>query len=114
MRFLAESGQTSEVTATMIVAALRLAAPSGTALVDRLRSRGLVRVARSPDDRRKKIVRLVDDTVNPDDVDPLTTALRAIASGLTLGDAHIVAGFLQQVLVAIAHADETASAPALT
>lgn len=110
MRFLLESGRTAEVTATMMVAALQLAAPSGTALVDRLLARGLVVVASSPDDRRKKIVRLVDDTVNADDLDPLTTSLRAVAARLTVDDAHVVADFLQEVLVTITRADEEASA----
>ncbi|HKP08453.1 MAG TPA: helix-turn-helix domain-containing protein [Microbacterium sp.] len=109
MRFLLESGRTAEVTTTMIVAALQLKAPSGTALVDRLLARGLVMVARSAVDRRKKIVRLVDDTVNADDLDPLTTTLRAVADRLTVSDAHVVAGFLQEVLVTITRADQMAS-----
>lgn len=104
MRFLVETGRTTEVTTTMIVAALNLAAASGTALVDRLLARGLVVVALSSQDRRKKIIRLVDDSVNPDDLDPLTTTLRAIAARLTLGDAHVVAGFLEEVLATLTHA----------
>ncbi len=104
MRFLVERGRTTEVTTSMIVAALHLAAASGTALVDRLLARGLVVVHVSPDDRRKKVIRLVDDTMNPDDVDPLTTSLRAIAARLTLSDAHVVGGFLEEVLDTLNHA----------
>jgi hypothetical protein len=114
MRFLLESGRTAEVTTTMIVAALQLTAPSGTALVDRLLARGLVVVASSLVDRRKKIVRLVDDTVNADDLDPLTATLRAVADRLTFNDARVVAGFLQEVLVTITRAGQMASAPVVT
>ena len=109
MRFLLESGRTAEVATTMIVAALQLTAPSGSALVHRLLARGLVVVAGSPVDRRKKIVRLVDDTVNADDLDPLTATLRAVAARLTVSDARVVAGFLQEVLVTITHAGQMAS-----
>lgn len=114
MRFLLESGRTAEVTTTMIVAALQLTAASGTALVDRLLARGLVVVVGSPVDRRKTIVRLVDDTVNADDLDPLTATLRAVADRLTFDDARVVAGFLHEVLVTITRAGQMASAPVVT
>lgn len=113
MRFPLERGPTAEVTATMIAADLHLAAPSGTALVDRLLARGLVVVAENGDDRRKKIIRVVGDTVNADDLDPLTTTLRAVDARLTLSDAHVVAGFLEEVLVTITRADQMASARVL-
>ncbi|WP_109212360.1 MULTISPECIES: MarR family transcriptional regulator [Microbacterium] len=106
MRFLVETGRTTEVTTTMIVAALQMAAASGTALVDRLLAHGLVVVNVSSQDRRKKIIRLVDDTVNPDDLDPITTTLRAIAARLTVSDAHVVAGFLEEVLATLTHSGQ--------
>lgn len=106
MRFLVETGRTTEVTTTMIVAALQMAAASGTALVDRLLAHGLVVVNVSALDRRKKIIRLVDDTMDPDDLDPITTTLRAIAARLTLSDAHVVAGFLEEVLATLTPTDQ--------
>lgn len=44
---------------------------------------------------------LLDETVNPDDLDPLTTGLRAIAARLTMSDAQVVAGFLEEVLTTL-------------
>jgi hypothetical protein len=101
MRFLAEAGRSTEVTNTMLVAALHLAAASGTALIERLLARGLVVVDVSSQDRRKKVIRLVDDSMNPDEFDPLTATLRAIAARLTLSDARVVAGFLEEVLATL-------------
>ncbi|WP_203580879.1 MarR family winged helix-turn-helix transcriptional regulator [Microbacterium hibisci] len=109
IRFLAETGPATEVTTTMIVAALHMAAASGTALVDRLLAQGLVVVNVSSLDRRKKIISLVDDTMNPDDLDPITTTLRAIAARLTLSDAQVVAGFLEEVLATFTHAAQPPS-----
>ncbi|WP_341998918.1 hypothetical protein MRBLWH7_000541 [Microbacterium sp. LWH7-1.2] len=82
-------------------------------MVDRLLTRGLVMGARSADDRHKKIVRLVDNTMNPDDVDPLSTAPHAIAARLTLSDAQIVAASCNKSWSPTTHPDEMVSAPML-
>lgn len=104
MRYLLERVDAEEVTPGMVARALHLSPASGTALIDRLVARGLVVVGSHPHDRRKKLVRPFDRNVDPDHVDPLTTRLRALADGLTAGDARIVATFLEDVLHTVTHA----------
>jgi DNA-binding MarR family transcriptional regulator len=103
VRFIAEAGRTTAVTTGMIVSALHLAAASGTALVDRLVARGMVVVTDHPRDRRKRIIRLIDDDADLDDLDPVTTALRAVAERLSPADAHVVGVFLGDVLDVLDH-----------
>ena len=104
MRFLLESEDAEGVTPGRIARALHLSPASGTALIDRLVARGLVAVAGHPHDRRKKLVRPLDDDIDLDHLDPLTTRLRSLADKLTSGDARIVAAFLEDVLATVTHA----------
>ena len=101
MRFLLERVDTEAVTPSMIVRALHLSPASGTALIDRLAARGLVVVEAHPHDRRKKLVRPFDRNIDPDHLDPLTMQLRSLASELPVGDARVVAGFLEDVLAMV-------------
>jgi len=109
MRYLLERGDTEEVTPGKIARALHLSPASGTALIDRLVARGLVVVGGHPYDRRKKLVRPLDGDADVDDLDPLTARLRALASKLTAGDAHVVATFLEDVLATVTRATAPSS-----
>lgn len=104
MRFLLERTDSEEVTPGMIARALHLSPAAGTALMDRLVARGLVVVTGHPRDRRKKLVRPFDRTIDPDHLDPLTMRLRSLAEDLPAGEARVVARFLEDVLATVSHA----------
>ncbi|HKP08962.1 MAG TPA: MarR family transcriptional regulator [Microbacterium sp.] len=101
MRYLLERVDTEEVTPSMIVRALHLSPASGTALIDRLVARGLVVVEAHAYDRRKKVIRPFDRSIDPDHLDPLTMQLRSLASELPAKDARVVASFLEEVLAMV-------------
>lgn len=102
MRYLLERMDTQEVTPTMIARALHLSPAAGTALMDRLVSRGLVDIEPHARDRRKKLVRPFDRNMDPDKLDPLTSRLRSLAAELTDIEARTVGAFLHKVLAAVA------------
>ena len=101
MRYLLERVDTEEVTPSMIARALHLSPASGTALIDRLVARGLVVAEGHRHDRRKKIIRPSDGSLDPDHLDPLTMELRSLASALPPKDARVVADFLEDVLAVV-------------
>jgi DNA-binding MarR family transcriptional regulator len=101
MRYLLERADTQEVTPTMVARGLHLSPASGTALIDRLVARDMVVVEPHPHDRRKKLIRPVDSTIDPDHLDPLTSRLRSITARLTHHDARVIASFLESVRAAV-------------
>lgn len=109
MRYLLERVDTQEVTPTMIARALHLSPAAGTALLDRLVSRGLIDIEPHARDRRKKLVRPFDRNMDPDKLDPLTTRLRSLAAELTDLEARTVGSFLHKVLAAVASANPQTS-----
>ena len=109
MRYLLERVDTQEVTPTMIARALHLSPAAGTALLDRLVSRGLIDIEPHDRDRRKKLVRPFDRNMDPDKLDPLTTRLRSLAAELTDFEARTVGSFLHKVLAAVASASPQTS-----
>ncbi|HET8926579.1 MAG TPA: MarR family transcriptional regulator [Microbacterium sp.] len=109
MRYLLERVDTQEVTPTMIARALNLSPAAGTALMDRLVGRGMIDIEPHGRDRRKKLVRPFDRNMDPDQLDPLTTRLRALAAELTDIEARTVGSFLNKVLAAVAAASPQAA-----
>ena len=99
IRFILENGDTEdELTPSVLAAALHLTPPAMTSVVDRLVRGGFITVSPHPTDRRKKIIKAFDRTIDPDHVDPLTTRIRLLAADVPPEDAAIIGAFLQQVL----------------
>jgi DNA-binding transcriptional ArsR family regulator len=98
MRFVLERADEGvDVTPTDLARHLDISTASVTALLDRLRSGGMVELREHASDRRKKLVRPVDRSDDPDVVDPLTAAIRGLSDQLSDGDARLVGAFLDQV-----------------
>jgi len=109
MRYLLERIDADAATPGMMAKALHLSPASATALIDRLVARDLVAVSSHPHDRRKKLVRPLDRSIDPDHLDPLTSRLRTLARKLPESDARIVATFLEDVLATVTRATASAS-----
>lgn len=102
VRYVSELGDRGiAVTPTMLAAQLHLSPSAVTSLVDRLVAKRLASLEPNPRDRRSKFVVVFDRTIDADELDPLTARLRALARALEPGDAAIIAGFLDEVTVAV-------------
>lgn len=98
MRFVLERADEGvDVTPTDLARFLAISTASVTALLDRLRGGGMVELREHPSDRRKKVVRPVDRSDDPDVIDPLTASIRELSEQLGDRDAHLVRAFLDQV-----------------
>lgn len=101
---LEETRRGREVTPSFIATSLRITPPAVTVVLDRLTAAGVVRVVAHPSDRRKKMVVALDPGADPDEVDPLTSRLRALAAALPAEDAAVISAFLTDVLAAVTDA----------
>ncbi|MDF2493048.1 MAG: hypothetical protein K0Q58_1626 [Microbacterium sp.] len=99
IRYIMENSDTAdEITPSVLAVALHLTPPAMTSIIDRLVKGGFVTVTPHTTDRRKKVIRPFDRTIDPDHVDPLTTRIRAVSAELSPADADVVARFLRRVL----------------
>jgi len=106
IRFILEHDDAeAEITPSIIAAGLHMTPPAMTVVIDRLVAGGFVTVSPHPTDRRKKVVKPFDRTMDPDHLDPVTTRLRALSAALSAADARVVSAFLEDVLEVINNPD---------
>jgi DNA-binding MarR family transcriptional regulator len=102
MRLILErSDDGKHVTPTDIADHLGMATASVSELLNRLKAGGLITFTRNPDDGRSKLVVPVDRSTDIDDIDPLTSQIRSLGSGLTEREAEAVTRFLEAVTTAV-------------
>jgi DNA-binding MarR family transcriptional regulator len=80
---------------------LELTSGSVTAVIDRLQGVGLVTRQRSDQDRRSLTVVPVDRRIDPDQIDPLSERIAALAVNLNDDHARVVADFLERLADAV-------------
>lgn len=106
IRYILENDDAAaEITPSVMATSLHLTPPAMTVVLDRLVAGGFVTVTPHPTDRRKKIVKPFDRSMDPDHLDPVTTRLRALASRLRAAEARAVSAFLADVIDIITDAE---------
>ncbi|WP_438353883.1 MarR family winged helix-turn-helix transcriptional regulator [Microbacterium sp. CJ88] len=102
MRYILERADAGEeVTPTAIAEHLEISTAAVTGILDRLHSGGLLSFTANPRDRRSKLVVPFDRSVDADDIDPLTAAIRDFAEDIPPSIVEEVAAFLEKVVAAV-------------
>lgn len=102
MRFVLErSDSGDDVTPTDIARHLGVSTASVTGMLDRLHAGGLLAFRPNPEDGRSKFVVPFDRDTDVDDIDPVTTQIRALAAELSPQVAEQVAIFLERITAVV-------------
>lgn len=102
MRYVLERSDAGEdVTPTAIAEHLEISTAAVTGIVERLHAGGLVSLRSNPRDGRSKLVVPFDRSADPDEIDPLTAAIRRLAADISPDVVEEVAAFLEKVVQAV-------------
>lgn len=102
MRYVLERSDAGEdVTPTAIAEHLEISTAAVTGILERLHAGGLVSLRSNPRDGRSKLVVPFDRSADPDEIDPLTAAIRRLAADISPDVVEEVAAFLEKVVQAV-------------
>lgn len=102
MRYVLERSDAGEdVTPTAIAEHLEISTAAVTGILERLHVGGLVSLRSNPRDGRSKLVVPFDRSADPDEIDPLTAAIRRLAADISPDVVEEVAAFLEKVVQAV-------------